>query len=1033
MSVARTSFAFGPFRLDGVAERLERGREEIELPPRPFTLLRYFLERPGRLVLKEEILEALWPGTYVSEGVLKTHVNEVRRALGDDAREPRYLATVHRRGYRFICDVLVEPESETTPAALTAPEPAPRSPDETIEPAGAPAFVGRAEEITRLGGALEHVLAGRRRFLFIAGEAGIGKTSLVDFFLTTRVGPLELAVGHGQCLEGAGPGEPYGPVLEALGGLARGHRAAQIVPLLRRYAPSWVAQLPWLVAETERSAIAQELLGATRERMLREIAEALEAIAAVVPVVLALEDLQWSDPATLDLCSTLARRREAARLLVLATYRPAEAILGAATLRRLRGELVSRGHASEVLLELLDPEAVLAYLEVRLAPERPAVSLATSLCDQTDGNALFLRTVVDDLIAREALCTGPGGVSLCEGVELAVPESLREMIEGQIERLPAEVQRWLEAGSLVGPSFEAMAVAHATDADPDEVEDRLADLASRGWVIREAGTAELPDGELTARFAFFHSLHQQVLAERPSPVQSARWHLRLGTWLEQSWGTSAHDHAARLALHFERGRAPLRAVRWLRESARIGAHRHAYPEALEALARALELAAGLSRTDRLEAERETFALRGLVHRSCGDFAAASEDFAAAAVRAGQASELAAQARALVLESSSAVIFDPARAERAFRAARDLAWEVGDPLLSTRVRALAGFAYLRIRGYRLPDHEAARRAVAASRQANERALLGEQLARCAYFDIVAGQHGAAEVAAAEASEIAAAAGDVYEFLVSQQYRQLALFHRGGWGELLHQLANAITVAERSGHAIWLDVFRFQEGWLRAAAFDCDRAVALCESSAACARALNHTSGEALSIAVMGSAHLAADRKAEARSCFARLGELLPSVHSSALGVSLLLASAEGHLAAGETAAAAEAARLAEARAAASGDRAHLALARVHVAEALASERSLDAAASSLDEAIAVLPESGALPIAWRVHAAAARMAERRRRGALARRHWASAADAIRVLAASLDSGPAGAALAASFQKAPPVAAALASAEDRPTAS
>jgi DNA-binding winged helix-turn-helix (wHTH) protein/tetratricopeptide (TPR) repeat protein len=1024
VSADRPSFAFGPFRLDGITERLERGQEEIELPPRPLALLRYFLERPGRLVLKEELLEALWPGTYVTEGVLKTHVNEVRRALGDDAREPRFLATVHRRGYRFVCDVAVDTEAQRpgTPFQASA---APAAPRETAEPtADARAFVGRTAEVARLATALDAALAGRRGFVFVAGEAGIGKTTLVDFFLTSRASDVEIAVGRGQCLEGAGPGEPYGPVLEALGGLARGSHAAQIVPLLRRYAPSWVAQLPWLVAEAERSALAHELLGVTRERMLREIAEALEAIAALVPVLVVLEDLQWSDPATLDLCATLARRREPSRLLVLATYRPADAILAGGALRRLRGELVTRGHASEVLLELLTRDAVAAYLEARLAPVHPAPSLAKSLYEQTDGNALFLRTVVDDLIARGALAPGDDGVSLGDDAELAVPESVREMIEGQIERLPAEVQRWLEAGSLVGPTFEAMAAAHATDSAPDEVEDRLAELAARGEMIREVDTAELSDGEITARFSFVHSLHQQVLAERPSPVQAARWHLRLGTWLEESWGDRARDHAARLALHYERGRAPLRAVRWLRESARLGAHRRAYPEARDALARALDLAATLARTDRLEAERETFELRGLVHRSSGDFGAATEDFATAAARAAEASEHAARSRALLLESSAAFVFDPPRADLAFRTARDLAWEVGDPLLSVRVRALAGFGRLRLRGYRKDDDEASVRAVKAVRQAGDRALVGEQLGRRAFFDVVTGRYREAEAAAAEASEIAAEAGDVYEFLVSQQYRHLALLYRGAWGELLRQLADAIAVAERSGHALWLDVFRFQEGFLRALAYDADGAVALCEVSAARARALSHASGESLNLAVMGRAHLAVGRPAEAQACFARLRELIPTVHPSALGVVLLLASAEGHLAAGETGPAAVAARLAEASARDSGDGAHLALARSLVAEVLAAERRLDAAEASLDAAVADLAETAALPAVWRVHASAARLAERRRRGEAARAHWSAAAAAVRDLTANLASEPTGAALAETFRSAPPVAEVLA---------
>src|SRR5262249_34606771 len=150
-------------------------------------------------------LEALWPGTYVTEGVLKTHVNEVRRALGDDAREPRFLATVHRRGYRFICDVLNEPALEravpaadrAVPDSLVAPVASPpaSAPREDFEALDG-TFVGRATEVARLEAALESALSGRRRFVFVAGEAGIGKTTLVDFFLTARASPLGVAVGR---------------------------------------------------------------------------------------------------------------------------------------------------------------------------------------------------------------------------------------------------------------------------------------------------------------------------------------------------------------------------------------------------------------------------------------------------------------------------------------------------------------------------------------------------------------------------------------------------------------------------------------------------------------------------------------------------------------------------------------------------------------------------------------------------------------------------------------------------------------------
>src|SRR5690606_27238714 len=126
-------------------------------------------------------------------------------------------------------------------------------------------------------------------------------------------------------------------------------------------------------------------------------------------------------------------------------------------LRRVRADLISRGRASEILLELLSQEAVAAYLRARLGP--PSDALVRALYGHTDGNALFLRIVVDDLVARGALLAEGGELRLAPGQGLALPEGLRATIEEQIGRLPPSLQRWLEVASLAGPEFESLAVA----------------------------------------------------------------------------------------------------------------------------------------------------------------------------------------------------------------------------------------------------------------------------------------------------------------------------------------------------------------------------------------------------------------------------------------------------------------------------------------------------------------------------------------------------------------------------------------------
>src|ERR1700689_102540 len=93
---------FGEFALDTLNECLQCGDKSIALPPKPFAVLRYLVEHPGRLITHDELMEALWPETYVQPQVLRTYMLDLRKVLGDDAGQPRYIQTVHKRGFRFV-------------------------------------------------------------------------------------------------------------------------------------------------------------------------------------------------------------------------------------------------------------------------------------------------------------------------------------------------------------------------------------------------------------------------------------------------------------------------------------------------------------------------------------------------------------------------------------------------------------------------------------------------------------------------------------------------------------------------------------------------------------------------------------------------------------------------------------------------------------------------------------------------------------------------------------------------------------------
>jgi len=590
----RKILLFESFRLDVADERLWRGEEVVRLTNKAFRVLRHLAENPARLVPRDELMDAVWPDTNVSEAAMTVCIRELRRMLEDDVQDPRFIETVRGRGYRFVAKVSVVDQMS---AAVPASDGAGLSPG-IVSQIGRPVsippalLVGRNEEMARLHQWFAAALGGDRRIGFVVGEAGIGKTSLVNAFAERAESGEPLWIGHGQCVDQYGAGEAYLPLLEALGRMCKGPGGARILALLRRQAPSWLAQLPALQGEEERSPLERPGSGTTQARMLRELAEAVEQITVECPLLLVLEDLHWSDASTLAWLAYMARRRERARLLVLGTYRPVEAIVAAHPLRSLASDLKGRGQYEEMLLDYLPEEAVAVYLAGRCPGSEPPAGLARMLHRRSEGNPLFLVTLVDTLVREGKLLEGVEGWKMPEGLEamaVDVPEDLRRLIELQLEAVGPEEQEILEAASVAGMEFSAATVAAGVEREAEPVEASCEALARRGQFLRALGSEEWPDGTVAARYGFVHALHQEVLYNRIPAGRKMRWHRRIGNRLEEGQDGRAGEIAAELAEHFVRGRDALRAVPCLRQAGENARQRSAYREAIAHLTRGLEI------------------------------------------------------------------------------------------------------------------------------------------------------------------------------------------------------------------------------------------------------------------------------------------------------------------------------------------------------------------------------------------------------------------------------------------------------------
>jgi DNA-binding winged helix-turn-helix (wHTH) protein/tetratricopeptide (TPR) repeat protein len=573
--------AFGDFRMDVAAEQLLRGDEVVFLRPKTWSVLRFLVESAGRIVTNRELLDAVWPGTAVTPSVLTNVVGELRTALDESGQAQRYVQTVHRRGYRFVAEVrheIARRGADARPAFAT----------------GDAIFVGRAAELEILHAAWGAAARGERRIAFVAGEPGIGKSSLVDAFVARLLdGEAEPdrtpLVVRSQCIEGHGATAPYLPLLDAFEQIAAGAGRSLLLATLRKCAPAWLVHMPWLASDAELQALQKSLPGSGEARMVREGSRLLEALTSSRPLVLVLEDLHWSDPATLSVLTALAGRPVPARLLVLGTYRPVDALIAGHAIVSLARTLRQHDQATELALAPLGTRELHTYLVRRFASVEIASRLAPALEEQSGGNPLFVVALIAHLIARRCVRERASGWEMAEALDVAtigLPDDLRAATFALWAKLPPETREILEAASVDGVEFSVDTVAAGLGCDGDRVDDACHHLAERGQLVR---VAEQPSRRATARSAryrFPHALHRRVLYDRLAPSRRREIHRRIGLHLETSGGGTG-DGATRLLTHFEAAGDVERTIRYLELAGWNAATRQAYDAAAQCFASAI--------------------------------------------------------------------------------------------------------------------------------------------------------------------------------------------------------------------------------------------------------------------------------------------------------------------------------------------------------------------------------------------------------------------------------------------------------------
>jgi len=820
---------FPPFRLDLVNQCLWRrsdgaAEQRIVLPPTAFAMLRYLVEHAGRLVKQDELLDALWPDTFVQPEVLKGHIREIRSVLCDDAKNARFIETLPRRGYQFIASVT----DDSCKTNLEADSPASR-------------LVGRNTELEQLRGSLRRALHGERQLVFVTGEPGIGKTALVDEFQRQAAADTSgLRMARGQCVEGYGGKEPYYPILEALGQLCHGPAAdSVVVQVLAAQAPTWLVQFPALVKRERREMLQREILGATRERMLREIADALETITSENPLLLVFEDLHWADQSTVDLISALGRRRQSARLMLIGTYRLVDLILSEHPLKAVKQDLLVHQLCRKIELEPLEEAAVAEYLAAESGDADVPEGLARLIHRHSEGNPLFMVATLEHMTQRGFISreNEQWKFNVPRGeIDLEVPEILQQMIEAQIDRLRPEEQRVLEVASVesIGRSrFAVASRASLIDIEPEAFEDVCEALSRRHRIVRSAGSQKFSDGTVSACYEFVHVLYREVCYRRIAPGHRAQMHRRIGQWAE-AHPLGFNQDAAWLAGHFEQGGDWLRAIKYLQLAADTAGRRLAFRQAAEILERALELVSKLPEASHAASEREILEKLAILYNASWHLPGMMSKYEELVARAARSGLIDVEVCALIDMAFPISFVNAPRCLEVVERAMQLSARQADPVKRTKARLRCLTARAWVAGWIPGVAEECRSAIEEIRRDGGRLELALHLIDYAYVQFISSEYREAHRSATESRSILTEASGENLFASIQDDRNVwnliwSLTWLGQWGEALRHLQAGFIREEKNENRRRAVALQLDRALLHLHAHDFVSVASICESS------------------------------------------------------------------------------------------------------------------------------------------------------------------------------------------------------------
>jgi hypothetical protein len=699
-------------------------------------------------------------------------------------------------------DAVVDRDFVTMPARATIVT--------TVAAPGSRLLFGRDRELGELQALIERAAACKGALVLVTGDAGLGKTQLVEALLA-RVSSSQVIVGRGRCVEQFGAREAYLPLFDLFEDLLVGRHGHAVRTALNATAPTWAMQLHG-VATADMRVLARDSLGATKDRMVRELGDALGALGEIAPLVLVIEDVHWAEPSTIDALEFLAQRLERRRALVITTLRANEAQAGGHPLQATLAGWRSRLRLPELALRPLTEGELGSWLSARFSPSDFSPALAAAIHLRSDGHPLFASAMIEWLVDQGVIANDDAGwhARAIDAASLGVPESLRGMLRAKLDALSAEERRVLDAACVQGVDVVSTVVADAVGVDDIAVDERLTMLARMRGLLSPLGDDELPDGTLATRWRFTHAVYRDVLYDDIASIRRVSLHRQVAASLRKHHGDQLGPIAGALAVHAEQAR----------DFEAATAHRMQAGDNAMSLLAAVEAdrhyAAALADAERLPAgQNHRAAVPVLRQRALAALALGRSDAAIALLRDGLTrAELAGEPA--LIGAAHVALADALLAAHQLDEARPhvdaaLALGQGPALASLRMEALAILALDRLI---IGELEACRAALDERERvgsATEPGPLALHLRGLLHY--FWSEYDAAETAFARAAEDnERALADGLLLMESRMFRALALANRGRLGEALTLLLSTLEQARRNDNGAMAARIANSVGWI-----------------------------------------------------------------------------------------------------------------------------------------------------------------------------------------------------------------------------